>query len=166
MRWAAGLRAAMVAAALAAGLTRCSSPPARPVDALPPQSPSQSPSPSVAPAGAQAEIQRAIDAFNGKAGGSVSGQQAVLADLLDEGQRAEQDRCAAATTTLEFEPVYARLAPSPGWKPSHGALYGTVYALPTLIRIYTGNRITGTDLTDLHVAIQDGQARLPALCLS
>ena len=37
-----------------------------------------------------------------------------------------------------------------------GSLTGTVYALPTLIRIYTGDRITGTDLTTLHLGVQAG----------
>ncbi len=112
------------------------------------------------------QVQRAVDSFNAAAGGPVSGQQAALSALLDDGQRSVQRRCAAATTTLEFEPVYARLAPAPGWAPRDGTLSGTVYALPTLIRIYTGDRVTGTDLTDLHVAVRDGRAWLPALCPS
>lgn len=111
-------------------------------------------------------MQRAVDAFNEAAGGPVPRQQAALAMLLDTGQRSVQRKCAEATTTLRLEPVYSRLAPAPGWKPTSGALSGTVYALPTLIRIYSGNRITGTDLTDLHLAVQDGRAKLPALCLS
>ena len=45
------------------------------------------------------------------------------------------------------------LRPAPGWTPQTGALSGTVYALPTLIRIYTGDRITGTDLTTLHLGV-------------
>jgi len=40
-----------------------------------------------------------------------------------------------------------------------------VYALPTLIRIYTGDRITGTDLTPLHLGVTGGDAYLHSLCL-
>ena len=88
-------------------------------------------------------VQQTIEQFNATAGGPTSAQQAQLAT-----------------------PVYARLAPAPGWKPTSGTLPGAVYSLPTLIRVYTGDRITSTDLTDLHVAIQDGKGWLPALCLS
>ena len=78
----------------------------------------------------------------------------------------DRNSCPAANNTISFEPVYARLAAAPDWKPTGGTLPGTVYALPTLIRVYTGDRITSTDLTDLHVSIDGGRAWLPALCLS
>ncbi len=118
------------------------------------------------PAVAVAEsVQRTIDVFNATAGGPVAAQQAVLGRLVSPGQRSVQNSCPAATTTISFEPIYPRLAPSPDWRPTGGSLPGDVYALPTLIRIYVGSRITGTDLTDLHVAVDAGQLRLPALCL-
>ena len=159
MRAAAGLRAALVAVALTWGLAGCSSTLLDPTGAT-----STPPRQIAVPADVQHDIEQAVDSFNAAAGGSVSGQRTALAALLAGGQRSVQRRCAAASTTLEFEPVYGRLAPAPGWTPSQGTLDGTVYALPTLIRIYTGNRITGTDLTDLHLAVQDGRAWLPALC--
>ena len=169
MRWAAAVRAGLVAAALIGALDSCSAPPDRAAapSSLASSSPSllsPSPTPSLVSAAVRQEIQHAVDSFNAYAGGPVSGQQAALAAVLDDGQRSVQRSCAAGTTTLRFEPVYGRLAPTPGWTPSQGTLSGTVYAVPTLIRIYTGDRITGTDLTDLHVAVQDGRARLPALC--
>ena len=169
------MRSALVAVALAGAFTGCSAGPSQPAggtsqpagitshaaDAL-----SSTALPAAAPAELLTEVQRAVDSFDAAAGGPVSGQQSALAALLDDGQQAVQARCAAATTTLKFEPVYARLAPAPGWLPRQGTMSGAVYSLPTLIRIYTGNRITGTDLTDLHLAVKDGRARLPALCLS
>lgn len=157
MHWAAALRAGTAAVALAGALTCCSSP-TGPATAV------SSPQQTVAAPELQL-VQRAVDSFNAAAGGPVSGQQTALAALLDTGQRSVQSKCAAATTTLRFEPIYGRLTAAPGWRPAAGTLSGTVYAVPTLIRIYTGNRITGTDLTDLHVAIQAGRALLPALCL-
>lgn len=111
-------------------------------------------------------IRQAINSFDAAAGGPVGAQQTVLLSLVSPGQTTVQRHCPVATSTITFDPVYARLAPAPTWRPGSGTLPGTVYALPTLIRIYTGNRITGTDLTDLHVAIADGRARLPALCLT
>lgn len=158
MRWAAALRAPAAAVALIGALTCCSFTPATP--AVRTSSLQQ----AVAATELQS-VQRAVDSFNASAAGPVSGQQTALAALLDSGQRSVQSKCAAATTTLRFEPVYGRLAAAPGWRPNKGTLSGTVYAVPTLIRIYSGNRITGTDLTDLHVSVQAGRAWLPALCV-
>ena len=157
-----------MAVALAGALTGCSVGPSQPAGATSraAHALSSTAPPAADPAELLTEVQRAVDSFNAAAGGPVSGQQSALGALLDDGQRSVQAKCAAATTTLKFEPVYGRLAPAPGWTPRQGTLSGEVYALPTLIRIYTGNRITGTDLTDLHLAVKDGRARLPALCLS
>ena len=110
-------------------------------------------------------VQEAIDRFNATAGGSVEMQQALLSGLVSAAQATQQQACPRVTVTISMEPVYARLAASPGWRPNSGSLPGTVYAVPTLIRIYTGDRITGTDLTDLHLAIDDGRMVLPAVCL-
>ncbi len=112
-----------------------------------------------------AVVQEAIDRFNAAAGGSVAAQQSVLSGLVSPAQAAEQHACPPVTVTISMQPVYARLAASPGWRPSSGTLPGTIYAVPTLIRIYSGDRITGTDLTDLHLAIDDGRMTLPAVCL-
>ena len=111
-------------------------------------------------------VRHTIEEFNATAAGPVTAQKAKLAELVSPGQASVQSRCPAATSTISFEPVYARLTPAPDWKPTSGTLPGTVYALPTLIRVYTGDRITSTDLTDLHVSIQGGRAWLPALCLT
>jgi hypothetical protein len=111
-------------------------------------------------------VAHTIEEFNDTAAGSVTAQKARLAELVSPGQAAVQSRCPTATSTISFQPVYARLTPTPDWKPTSGTLPGTVYALPTLIRVYTGDRITGTDLTDLHVSIEGGRAWLPALCLT
>jgi hypothetical protein len=110
-------------------------------------------------------VQRAFDAFNATAGGSVAAQQSEIGKLVSTGQAQVQARCPKATSTISFEPVYARLAPAPNWRPGSGTLPGRIFAIPTLIRIYTGNRITGTDLTDLHLSVDGGQISFPALCL-
>lgn len=111
-------------------------------------------------------VRRAIADFNATAGGPVSAQQAVLHRLASSGQQAALQACPIATSTISFEPVYSRLEPAPQWRPSSGTLPGVVYAVPTLIRIHSGDRITGTDLTDLHLAIDGNQVRFPSMCLN
>jgi hypothetical protein len=103
--------------------------------------------------------------LNEAAAGAVSTQQDVLRSLVEPELSAALDKCPPATTTLRFEPVYAGLRPSPGWAPTGGELSGTVYALPSLIRIYTGDRITGTDLTTLHFGVNPDEAFLTPLCI-
>ncbi len=117
------------------------------------------------PADDEQAIARTIDRFNAAAAGPVAGQQTVLSDLIDPALVGGLDKCPPATATLRFEPIYPALRPAPDWTPRTGALGGTVYALPTLIRIYTGDRITGTDLTTLHLGVHDGEAYLTSLCL-
>jgi hypothetical protein len=112
-----------------------------------------------------AVVQKAMDRFNATAGGPVTAQQSVLSGLVSAAQNSVQHACPPVTVTISMEPVYARLAASPGWRPRGGSLPGTIYAVPTLIRIYHGDRIIGTDLTDLHLAIEGGRMTLPAVCL-
>ena len=116
-------------------------------------------------ASAQDLVHAAVDRFNATAGGPVQAQQRVLEGLLANGQLTQQKACPTPTTTITLDPVYARLTSVPDWHPTGGTMAGTPYALPTLIRIYTGDRITGTDLTDLHLTIDAGQVRFPAICL-
>ena len=115
---------------------------------------------------AQASIRETIDALNAAVTRPVAAQQTALSQLLDAGQRAAQAKCPAATSTLEFLPVWASLAPAPGWHPPTGTMSGPIYSLPTLIRIHRQDRITGTDLTDLHLAVSGDTATLPSLCVS
>jgi len=110
-------------------------------------------------------IRNAIDELNSAAGSGVRGQQETLAALVEPALAQSLDDCAPATTTLRFEPIYPGLRAAPGWTGSSGSLTGTIYALPTLIRIYTGDRITGTDLTTLHLGVQAGEAYLTPLCV-
>jgi hypothetical protein len=117
------------------------------------------------PADDQLAIMRSIERFNAAAAGPVADQQAVLPELTDPALVGELESCPAATATFRFEPIYPALRPAPDWTPQTGALGGTVYALPTLIRIYTDDRITGTDLTTLHLGVQNGEAYLTSLCL-
>ena len=124
-----------------------------------------SPSPAVVPADDERAISRTIDRFNDAAAGPAADQEAVLMELVDPALVGDLDRCPPVTATLRFEPIYPALRPAPDWTPTSGVLSGTVYALPTLIRIYTGDRITGTDLTTLHLGVTGGEAYLTSLCL-
>jgi hypothetical protein len=117
------------------------------------------------PPGDSAAIRHAIDAINADAGGPVSVQRAVLAHLVSPALAAALRNCPPATTTLRFEPVYAGLRPTPAWSSPHGVPAGTVYALPVLIRIYTGDRITGTDLATLHLGVRGHEASITPLCV-
>ena len=119
---------------------------------------------AVAAADEQA-IRDTIDRLNAAAGGAVADQQAVLHGVVDPALRADLDKCPVPTTTVRFEPVYPGLRPAPGWTAADGPLSGTEYALPSLIRSYTGERITGTDLTTLHVGVSGGEAYLTPLCV-
>ncbi len=120
-------------------------------------------SPGIPAADAQS-IRDTIEAMNTSAAEGVAEQQATLAAVVEPALAKALDDCAPATTTWHFEPIYRGLRPIPGWSGSNGPLTGTVYALPTLIRVYTGDRITGTDLTTLHFGVQAGEAYLTPLC--
>jgi hypothetical protein len=110
-------------------------------------------------------IKATIDTINATAGGSVAGQQAVLAAVVDPALSDAFGHCSPATTTLRFEPVYTGLRATPDWIAADGTPSGTLYALPVLIRTYTGDRITGTDLTTLHLGVHDGAAFITPLCV-
>jgi hypothetical protein len=110
-------------------------------------------------------IHTVIDRLNTAAAGAVPAQQAVLAAVVDPTLLPALEQCQPATTTVRFEPVFSALRSAPGWSPANGILGGTVYALPSLIRIYTGERITGTDLTTLHFGVTEGEAYLTPLCV-
>jgi hypothetical protein len=117
------------------------------------------------PADDEAAIRRTIDALNATSAGTVANQQAALATSVEPALTSALDDCPPATTTLRFEPIYPALRASPDWTSSTGTLTGTVYALPTLLRIFTGDRMTGTDLTTLHLAVQAGEAFTTPLCV-
>jgi len=110
-------------------------------------------------------IRATIDRLNATASGPVADQRSALAAAVDPALIAALDQCPNATTTLRFEPVYRDLREAPGWAAPSGELAGTVYALPALVRIFTGDRITGTDLTTLHLGVQQGEAFLTPLCI-
>lgn len=110
-----------------------------------------------------AAIRATIDSINATAGGPVAEQRTALQHLAVAGQAAKQRSCPPATGTIRFDPAYPSLrrAPVPA-----GDDTGTEYLLPAFITIYSGGRITGTDLTTLHVWVQGGMARTAALCVS
>ena len=118
------------------------------------------------PSAAETAIRGTIAALNAGVEQSVADQQTTLGRLIDAGQRVTQAKCPAATSTLEFLPVWSSLAVTPDWHPPAGTMSGTIYSLPTLIRIHRQDRIAGTDLTDLHVAVTSDGATLPSLCVS
>lgn len=109
-----------------------------------------------APAADLDAIRATIDAVNAGAGGSVADQQATLVANVDPARRAEAQRCPTATTTVRLAPVDPGLRPIAGPAPPDATT--RTYALPTLIRIYTGHRLTGTDLTTLRLDVHTGDA--------
>ncbi|HEY7816314.1 MAG TPA: hypothetical protein VIC62_23910 [Nakamurella sp.] len=98
-----------------------------------------------------AAIRATVDAFNAAAAGDPSDQRQRLLDLVDPDRREAVEQCAVATTTVRFEPVYAGLRMLRG--PADTPATRPTYALPTLIRIYSDGRLTGTDLTTLQLVV-------------
>ncbi len=158
------MMAGLVIAAAATGCTGADAPPSASTGPAEPTRPAAG-SAFTVPPDDQRAIRATLDRVNGTAGGPVAGQQRVLADVVDPGSGAVLRRCPPTTSTLLFEPVYDGLRSAPDWRPTSGTLTGTVYALPVLIRIYTGDRVTGTDLTTLHFGVRNGEAWLTALCV-
>lgn len=108
-----------------------------------------------------------LEQLNGVAGGPVADQRALIDEVVDPGQVDAQESCGRATTTLSFEPVPERARLRPDWTPPAGTVDGEVWGIPVLMRIHSGDRIVGTDLTELHVVVApDGTARLPAMCIN
>ncbi len=112
----------------------------------------------------EAAIRATIEEFNSTAGGPVQAQQAALAAVVDP-QQHPAEPCPAATRTIRFEPVYQALRAAPGWLSAGRVPAGVVYALPTLIRTYSADRSTGTDLATLHLNVVAGTAYLTPLCI-
>jgi hypothetical protein len=144
------------------------------------------PRPELPPADLAA-IRGVIDRINATAGGPVADQRTALEDLVVADQAAKQRSCPPASGTISFEPAYpsvrrASVASGGGAVAASGGLAsgpstagtaespngddGTEYLLPAFITIYSGSRITGTDLTTLHLWVQGGVARTAALCVS
>jgi hypothetical protein len=138
-----------------------------------------------ASAGDVAAIRRSIGAINATAGGPVADQRAVLNRLAAPSEAGLQKECPAAQSTIRLDPVYTDLR-SP---PDDGSLGPTTtaasaaaggitatgtagvsaqreYLLPALITVFTGNRITATDLTTLQLFVMNGTARTAHLCVS
>lgn len=114
---------------------------------------------SVVPTEDQLLIHHAIDAVNAAAGKDPADQRAALLEVVDPARAGDQRSCRPSTTTLRFEPAWADLRPAPG-----GAERS--YVLPARIRIYTADRITGTDVTALTISVSGGRAHLSPLCIS
>lgn len=108
------------------------------------------------PAGDRAAIDATVAAVNAGAGQPVAAQRTVLEAVVDPTQRARQRSCRPAATTIRFEPAWPDLRRTGDGR----------YVLPTLIRVYQGTRITGTDVGALKIVITAGQAHLPPLCVS
>jgi hypothetical protein len=113
-------------------------------------------------------IRATVDAVNAAAGGPVADQQAQLFAHIDPARRDEARRCPTATTTVRLAPVEQGLrvlATGPSATPVASAATAsevttpdasvTVYWLPTLIRIFSGDRLIGTDLTTLRLVVRD-----------
>lgn len=99
------------------------------------------------------------------AAGSVAGQQAALAAVVDPADGLAG--CAPAVGTIRLEPVWSQVRPAPQWRPSSGAPpAGQVSAVPTVLRMVRDGRIVGTDVATLHVGVrEDGTARIAPFCV-
>lgn len=104
-------------------------------------------------------VSATIDEINATAGGPVADQRAVLDRVVDPGEAAEQRDCPVARATLAFDPAYRDLRPAPDGGPDE-------YLLPAYITIYTGGRITGSDLATVRFFVTGSTARTAALCVS
>ena len=105
---------------------------------------------------ALAAARQVFDQVNAEAGGSPARQRSVLERVVDPAQEANQRGCAAAVTTVRLVPAWSAVRVA-----SDGHLI-----VPSLVRVFTGTRITGTDVSIIDVTITAGQAGLPALCVS
>ena len=103
-----------------------------------------------------AAARQVFDEVNAEAGADPARQRSVLERVVDPAHRADQQGCAAAITTVRLVPAWADVRVA-----TDGHLI-----VPSLIRIFTGTRITGTDVAVIDVTISAGQATLPALCVS
>jgi len=120
-----------------------------------------------------AAIRDVVDAINATAGGPVARQRSELESLAAPNQLAQQRACPVAHSTLAFQPAYRDLRrasrtddPVTASASDSESATGTAYLLPAFITIYTGDRITGTDLTTLRLWVVAGHARTGALCVS
>lgn len=138
-----------------------------------------------------AAIHRSVDAINAGAGGPVADQRAVLDRMVVHAESAAQRTCAVAMHTIRLDPVYTDLrrpppdqststsdpgstGPVPASPVPNAAASGGVteangsgaYLLPVLITIFTGDRITGTDLTTLRLFVTNGTAHIGHLCVT
>ncbi len=109
------------------------------------------------PPAALAALQATVAAINDSSG-SPAAQRAVLDRLAAADHAAEQRRCPRATTTIRLEPVWSDVRELPG-QPS-------VYAVPSVVRVSTQGRITGTDLTSLVMEVDGARAATTALCVA
>lgn len=121
---------------------------------------SPGPAGALVPSADYRAIRHTIDAINATAGGPVARQRALLTEMVFAGQRTSQQECPEALSTLLFRPAYSSLRPAP-----EDAVDGASYLLPTLIKIFHGNRITGTDVSTLRIWMVDGAAHTAALCI-
>jgi hypothetical protein len=122
------------------------------------------------PAADVAAIETVLEAVNATAGGPVAAQRVALQRWVVQGEAKQQRDCPAAHNTLRLDAVYDDLRRTPGepsTAPSTTSGPGhTEYLLPVLITIFTGDRITGTDLTTLRLFVTKGTARIGHLCVS
>lgn len=105
---------------------------------------------------ALAAARQVFDQVNAEAGASPARQRSVLERVVDPAQEANQRGCAAAVTTVRLVPA---------WSAVRVAADGHLI-VPSLVRVFTGTRITATDVAIIDVTITAGQAGLPALCVS
>ncbi len=144
-------------AILLSGVVACDAGPTTdgPVSAVasPPSSaPDREPAAHDIPLADLAAIRATVDALNSAAGGRPTDQRDLLANLVEPARQSVVNACPPPATTVRFEPVYPGLRIA---TEAPASVPGAVsYALPSLIRVYTGERETGTDLTTLLLVVQ------------
>jgi len=177
LRSPGSFRLAVVVTALL-GVTACQSTPAP----APASTSARAPGDRVASPTEIDAIRTTLDAVNATAGGPVADQQDQLIAHVEPDRRDEMRRCPPATTTVQLETVDQglRALPEPSTDPATGAPGATdasaagpgttTFALPTLIRIFSGDRLVGTDLTTLRMVVRDtdggGEAYLTPFCVN
>ncbi|RIJ77854.1 hypothetical protein D1871_04925 [Nakamurella silvestris] len=122
--------------------------------------------PSAVPTADARAVLDLFDEFNTTAGGTVTDQQKALVGRMATGSAQAQRDCPPASVTVGFRPVWQELQADPEYAPPTSTATGTAYRIPALVEIYSGIRRVGTDLTMVHLQIDQGRAVTFPLCLS
>ena len=122
--------------------------------------------PTAVPAADADAVIDLFDELNAKAAGRIAEQQRVFVSRMANGLADDQQDCGQATVTIRFRPVWQELQADPEFDPPEPQTDATPYRVPALVEIFSGERRVGTDLTLVHLQVQDGLAQTFPMCLS